>query len=110
MPKRMDKATRERKEMIDRMRAQIRARNSIYYWVFGFSRKGKRLLRGAFNSEQEANQWAYAKTNGDFEIIPLNVTSATLARQKILAMREDQFEDIDDTLGRLRHQGRGIDY
>lgn len=76
-------------------------KRQTYWWVLGLY-EGRRVILGPYNEEAMAEQDAYSKLPGYYEVIPLNTKNVDAAR-KILRYRViDQTQDISEASNRFK--------
>lgn len=78
-------------------------RQSKYYWAITNFR-GQLGILGPHLTEADANNEAYEKFEGDFDIIPLETRNKSRATSIIKAKRLDATGDLEGALQRARHK------
>ena len=73
--------------------------NKEYWWVVA-NYEGRKVILGAFNTNEDAYQEGYSKIDGDFETVALPTRDMGRA-VRMLRMRGE--EGLADSLRRTRH-------
>ncbi|KKN39299.1 hypothetical protein LCGC14_0744920 [marine sediment metagenome] len=74
---------------------------ALYYWAY---ESESRTLVGPADTHEQAQEMAYTKTGGQFEIVGLRTRSRPAAAQMIKARLFGSSHDLKDSLKNLSHK------
>ncbi|KKN41651.1 hypothetical protein LCGC14_0721260 [marine sediment metagenome] len=95
-------------EALSNRQGQMRSPLGNYYWIKAVV-KGKAVLLGPYNNEQDAQGVGYSKCDGQFEVITLPTSNVSRASQLLKAQRMNTDGiNLEQTMARLRHKGKDI--
>lgn len=73
-----------------------------YFWVFGFTKKGRKVVWGPYYDNKEADRELVALEDG--EVFELDTRDTSRATREIKAQLLSRGEDPDDALKKVLHK------
>jgi hypothetical protein len=74
-----------------------------YYWVWATLENGRHIIWGAYNTYNDAENKAYSKLGGNFEVVPLKTRDESEASRILRAKYLEESGDVEDSFKRFKH-------
>lgn len=76
----------------------------VYYWVWGWSDRGRRILWGPFYTDDSAWKEGYAHLQSDFEVIKLKTRNEAEASRQLRSRMLEETSSVEQTFKRFSHK------
>lgn len=98
---------RQFKENIEQFKKQEQSHQQldtgVYWWIWGISNEGRRVVWGPYMSEDEAHKEGYQYLAGDFEVIPLKTKDEAKASRELRSRYAKECRNLDEAFKPFSH-------